>query len=198
MSQRFRDENVAVDPVRQAKPGGNPERQTGTDVSQRPANSRTQNEPETKRYADHAESAGAFFFWNNVGNIGHGGWNARSGNSGNNPAEKKPCNCGRERHYNVIQAKHKIRQQDHRSSSKLVRQDAQDRRKEKLHQREDSAENAKPGGCAGRVPTEKGQDELRQNWRDQSQGQLVEHDRDEDKNDRGFACFHSEIVNSSD
>src|SRR5204863_9053179 len=88
VAQRFRDENVAVEPVRQAKSGRNPEGQTRTDVCQRSTNSRAQNETDTKRYADHTECASAFFFRNNVGNIGHASWNARSGNSGNNPAEK--------------------------------------------------------------------------------------------------------------
>src|SRR6266478_5286305 len=101
MSQRFRDKKVTVKPVRQAKPGRNPERQTGTDVAQRPANSRTKNKTDTERDANHTESAGAFFFRNNVGDVGHGGWNAGGSNSGNNPAKKKPCNRGRERHHNV-------------------------------------------------------------------------------------------------
>src|SRR6266480_1947176 len=198
VAQRFRDENVAVEPVRQAKSGRNPEGQTRTDVCQRSTNSRAQNETDTKRYDDHAESAGAFFFRNNVGNIGHGSWNAGGSNSRNDPTNKQPCNCGRERHHDVIQAKSEIRQQDYRAPPESIGQHTQDRREEKLHQCEDSAENAKPGGCTSRVTTKKVQDELRQNRRDQSQGQHVEHDRDEDKNDRGFACFHSEIVNSSD
>src|SRR5205823_3541479 len=121
VSQRFRDENVAVEPVRQAKSGRNPEGQTRTDVCQRSTNSRAQNETDTKRYADHAESAGAFFFRNNVGNISHGSGNAGGSNSRNDPTNKQPTNCRRERHHDVIQAKSEIRQQDYRAPPEPVR-----------------------------------------------------------------------------
>src|SRR6266540_5380721 len=108
-SQRFGHENVTVKPVCQAKSSGHPERQTRTDVSERAANSRTENETETERDADHAESAGAFLFWNDVSDVGHGSWNARSSDSGNDPAEKKPTNRRRQRHHNVIEAETEIR-----------------------------------------------------------------------------------------
>src|SRR5207249_9992181 len=112
----------------------------------------------------HAESAAAFVSQNNVGNLSHGIGNAGGSNSRNDPTNKQPTNCRRERHHDVIQAKSEIRQQDYRAPPESIRQHTQDRREEKLHQREDSAENAKTGGCASRVPTEKGQDEHRQNW----------------------------------
>src|SRR5207247_10429921 len=67
--------------------------------------------------------------------------------------------------------------------------------KEKLHQGENSAENAKPRCCTGRVAAEKVQNELRQNRRDQPQGQHVEHDRDENKCDGCFAWLHGKIDN---
>src|SRR5436309_14825549 len=78
VSQRFRDENVAVEPIRQAKPGRNPERQTRNDVCQRSANSGTQNKAETKRQADHTECASASYFRDNLVTIRHANWDIRS------------------------------------------------------------------------------------------------------------------------
>src|SRR5439155_23624879 len=99
------------------------------------------------------------------------------------------------RHHNVIQAKPEVRQQDYRSSSEPVRQHTQDWWKEKLHQGENSAENAKPRCCTGRVAAEKVQNELGQNGSNQAKREHVEHDRDENKRDGRFAWLHGKIDN---
>jgi hypothetical protein len=87
-SQRFRHKQKSVEPIRQAKSGSNPERQTRADVSERPANGGTKNKTDTERDANHSKGSGAFFFWNDVGDVGHGCGNAGGRNSGNNAANK--------------------------------------------------------------------------------------------------------------
>src|SRR4029453_13242023 len=121
LPQRFRNENVAVEPVGQAKSGCNPEWQTRTNVSKGPANSRSQNKTETERDPDHPKSAGAFLLRDDIRDIGHGGRDAGGGDSRDDAADEQPANGRRERHHNVIKPETKIRQQDYRPSSEPIR-----------------------------------------------------------------------------
>src|SRR5438128_1283811 len=88
LSQRFRHKQKSVKPVRQAESGRNPERQTRTDIPKWTADTRSENEAQTKRDAYHPEGAGAFLFRNDISDIGHGRRNARGSNAGNNAADK--------------------------------------------------------------------------------------------------------------
>ena len=102
-------EKVTVNPVGQTKSSSDPEWQPNINVAQRPADSRPENKTETERYADHAEGAGAFFFRCYVCDVGHGCWNARRRDSGNDPPEEQPTDRGRERHDDVIETETQIR-----------------------------------------------------------------------------------------
>src|SRR5207244_5285116 len=189
--ERFGNEEVTVKPVRRAETSRDPEGQARTDVAEGTANGRTKNETEAKRDADHAESAGTFFFRRDISDVSHGGRNTRSRESRNDPAEKKPANRRGERHYNVIQTEPEVGKQDHRAPAEFVGQNAEDGRAEKLHQGEDGAENPVPDGGRVHVAAAKVEDQFRQHRRDQAEREHVEHDRDEDEGNCGLARFHS-------
>ena len=107
-SQRFRDENVTIEPVCQAESRSDPEWQPNIDVAQQTAEAWTKNETKSERYADHSESAGAFFPRDDVGDVSHRRWNTGGSDSGDDAAKKKPANRRRKRHDNVVQAETKI------------------------------------------------------------------------------------------
>src|SRR5207237_8282317 len=97
------------------------------------------------------ESSRAFFTRSYNGDVGHRGGNNRRGESGNDAAEKKPANGRRKRNHDVIETESKEREEEDRAPTDPVRQNADHRREEKLHRRENRQKNAVPVSGASHV-----------------------------------------------
>ena len=188
--ERFRHEKKSVEPIRQTQAGRDPERQPRIRVPKNSTKRGPEHEANAKSRADETERARSFFARHDIGDVSHPGGNARRRDSRNHSAEKKPADGRRQRHDDVIEAEPEIRKQDHRPPAKAVRQNAEHRRKNKLHERENRSENAEHFRRARCIAAEKIEDELRQNRRDQSDREHVERHRDENKNDGGLAWLH--------
>src|SRR5205085_11894369 len=123
--QRLRHEQKAVKPVEEAKTGSDPKWKPRAEITEWTAHRWPQNETQTKGHSDHSKRTRALLSWNNISDVGHCRWNTGGRNSGNNPAEKEPAQCRRKRHHHVIETEAKIREQDHRSPAKAIRQDTE-------------------------------------------------------------------------
>ena len=93
----------------------------------------------------------------------------------------------RQRHQHVVRGEPEVRQQHHRPPSEAIRQAADHRREQELHQRPDGAEQAEDARGACGVVADEAFDQLRQHRNDDAERQHVEQDGDEDEGDRRAA-----------
>src|SRR5207245_84612 len=113
-------------------------------IADNPSDDRTQRESNPKRSADEPEGGGPFFFRCDVRDIGKRGRDGRTSYTRNKPANKQPTECRRQCHDHVIQAEAESGKQQHWAAPKPVRQNADHRRKEKLHGGKDGEKNSVP------------------------------------------------------
>ena len=165
--QRFRQDKISVDRIGQAQSGRDPKRQPRIGISEQAAQRRAQDEPDPERRANHAKRPRPFFRFDHVRDIGRAGRDAGRRDSRNDAPDKKPGQRRRQRHDDVIETEAEVRKQDHRPPPKAVRQHAEHRREDELHQGPDRAENAKHLRRVRRVAAEKIEHQIRQDRRDQ-------------------------------
>ncbi len=153
----------------------------------RPPSAGPENEAGAERRADLAEDGGAPLRRRHVGDVGKGGRDARRRDARDHPADEQPQQRRRQRHQHVVQRQSEVRQQHHRPPAKAVRQRAEDRREQKLHQRPGGAEQAEDPRRRRGVVVDEAFDELWQDRQDQAEREHVEQDGDEDEGGRAAA-----------
>ena len=151
-----------------------------------------ENEAGAEGRADLAEHRGAPFRRRHVGDIGKGGRDARRRDARDHPADEQPGQRRRQRHQHVVQRQSEIRQQHHRPPAEAIRERAEDRREQELHQRPGGTEQAEDPRRRRRVVVDKTFHELGQDRQDQAERKHVEQDGDEDEGCR--AAAHRRLV----
>jgi len=185
--QRLRQDQQTVQRIGEAQGRGDPERQPGIHAPEKASDRRPQDESGPESSADLAEHRRALVRRCHIRNIGKCGGNARRGDARNQPAHKEPAQRWRQCHQDIIQREPEIRQQYHGTAAEPVRQGAENRRKQELHQRPSGAEQAENPRGPGCIVIDKALHELRQDRHDQAERQHVEQDGDEDKGYRRTA-----------
>ena len=100
-------------------------------------------------------------------------------------AHEQPPQVRRQRHQDVVEPEPEIRDQDHRPAAEAIRQRADARREQELHQRPDGAEQAVDFGGARGVAAEEVDHQLGQHRNDDAERQHVEQHGDEDEGEGG-------------
>ncbi len=185
--QRLRQDEKAVHRVGEAEAGREPERQPRIDAAKQTADGGAEDEAGAERRADQAEGLRALLRRGHVGDIGERGRNARRRDAGDHPADKQPAERRRKRHQHVVEGQAEVRHQDDRPASEPVRQRAEQRREDELHQRPDRAEQPEPSGGGGRIVVEEALHQLRQHRNDDAERHHVEQHGDEDEAEGGAA-----------
>ena len=106
--------------------------------------------PRPKATPIEAEGLGAAVRRGDVGDVGEGGADGGRGDARDDPADEQQGERGRHRHEDVVEPEPEAGDQDHRPPAVAVRQRAEQRREEELHQRPDGREGAEHLGSARR------------------------------------------------
>ena len=185
--QQFRQDQQAIQRIGKAQARRDPERQPRIHAAEQSAERGPEDEAGAERRADLAEHRRALLRRRDVGDVGKRGRDARRGDAGDHPADEQPAQRRRQRHQHIVERQAKIRQQHHRPPAEPVRQAAEDRREEKLHQRPGGAEQAEDPRRARGVVVDKTFHQFRQDRHDHAERQHVEQDGDEDERHRRAA-----------
>jgi hypothetical protein len=102
----------------------------------------THNEAHAKSRAQQAECFGALFRRRDVADVGGGGGNTGGTQAREHASQKQPAQRRGKRHDCVVESKTEVRQQDDWPPAKAVGEQAEHGRKEELHQRDGSDEQA--------------------------------------------------------
>ncbi len=184
--QRFGQHEIPVEEIGQAETGRNPERQPHVDAAEQATDCRPDHEAEAECRAEHAEAGSALLRRCDVGDVRVGGGDAGRGDAADDASEEEQRQRLRQRHEDVVETEAEIRQQDHPASAEAIRQCAQQRRRQELHQGEDGNEPAVHRRAFRRVREEAG-DQRRQHRDDQADRQDIQRHRDEDEDQRSLA-----------
>src|SRR4030095_702666 len=91
--QRFGYEEKAIEPVRKTQTRSDTKRNPRIPIADNPADHRTESESNSKRSADQAERASAFFLRCDIRDVGECRRDGRTGYAGNDSANKQPAEC---------------------------------------------------------------------------------------------------------
>ena len=169
------------------KPAATQNGSRGSMPPSRPPTAGPRMKPAPKADADLAEHRRALLRRRDVGDIGECRRDARRGDARDHPADEQPDQRRRQRHQHIVERQPEIRQQHHRPPAEPVRQAAEDRREEKLHQRPDGAEQAEDPRRARGVVVDEAFHQLGQDRHDQAEREHVEQNGDEDEGHRAAA-----------
>ncbi len=186
--QQFGQHEPAIQHVQQGKPGGKPERPTQPDAAQPTADQRAGDKADAEGGTEHAECAGAFVRWGDVGDVGIGGGEAGRAHAGDHPCQQQHRQAVGNGHQDEVQAQAKAREQDHRPATEAVGERALQRRADELDGSEQEAEPADPAGGHDVVAAGEVAHQIRQYRNDDPEGQHVDQDGDEDEDQRGAAA----------
>src|SRR6267143_425676 len=131
--ERFRKDEKAIEGIGETQRSGSPKREPQIDVAKIAAHRRTDDEAEAKRRADQAELFWPFFRRSDIGDVSETCGHVRSGNAGDDPADKQPAERRSEGHKNVVDAQAKTGDEDDGAAPEAIRPGAQERRENKLH-----------------------------------------------------------------
>ncbi|CEE83610.1 hypothetical protein XAC2852_900004 [Xanthomonas citri pv. citri] len=186
--QRFGQHEPAIQHVQQGKPGGKPERPAQPDAAQPTADQRAGDKADAEGGTKHAECAGAFVRWGDIGDVGIGGGEAGRAHAGDDPRQQQHRQAVGNGHQDEVQAQAKAREQDHRAATEAVGERALQRRADELDGSEQEAEPADPAGGHDVVATGEVAHQIREYRNDDPEGQHVDQDGDEDEDQRGAAA----------
>ena len=185
--QGFRQDQQAVEPVGESQACGDQERQAQVDLAQEAADARPDDEPDAEGRAEQAEGGGALLRRGDVGDVGARGGEAGGGDPVQRPADEQPRKRRSEGHEQIVDAEAEDRDQQHRPTAEAVRQHAEDRREEELHDRPDGGEHHLPVGGQGRVAAIQGLHEVGQDRDHDPERDHVHQRRGVDEPDGGLA-----------
>ena len=184
--KRLGKDEKAVDRVGETEACGGPKRKTQIDIAQLAADGGTNYEAKSKCGADEAEGLGAFFRRGNIGDVGEGGGNVRSGDAGNEPADEKPTERGGERHKDIVGGKSEAGNKNNRAAAKAVRPRAEQRGKNELHGGPAKSEITGDRGGAGEVTALEHADQVRENGGDDTESDHIKGNGYEDEVEGSF------------
>ena len=189
--QGFGQDEIAVGRVCKGQACRHPERQPRVQVAHDAAERRSQHEADAEGRTDQPERAGAVLRRRHVRDVGVGRGEACRRDARDDAAEEQPRQRGRDRHQDVVEAEPQHGEQQHGTASVPVRQRAQDRREEELHEAPGGAEDAVDLGGPRRVAAHHALDQLRQHRNDDAERHHVEHHHHEDEGEGGLARFRA-------
>ena len=193
--QRLRKDEQPVQEVREREDGRRPERRAQVDACQEAAERWTDDESDTECDAEHAEPRRTLLGRGDVRDVCPRRAERRRRDARDKAADEEDRDRRRERHDDVIRTQAEVREKDHGSPSEAVRERAEERRGEELHERERGAEDAEHACGARGIAAFERDDELGEHGDDHAERDHVEQDRDEDEDERGTrACDHDGII----
>ena len=195
--QRLRKDEQPVQEVREREDGRRPKRRAQVDACQEAAECRPDDESDTECDAEHAEPRRTLLGWSDVRDVCPRRAERGRRDARDKAADEEDRDRRRERHDDVVRTQAEVREKDHGSPSEAVRERAEERRGEELHERERGAEDAEHACGARGIAAFERDDELGKHGDDHAERDHVEQDRDEDEDERGTrARDHDGIIES--
>ena len=179
--KRLREHEEPVTQIDETERRGGEKRSARSETPEEPANSRPDDEADSKSGADDAEILGALLGRTDVGDVSVGRRERSPGGTSDRPADEEPGQCGRKAHDDVIDPERADREQQDTSPTETIGQIPENRGENELHR---GIHEAKPSAVDRRA-TESFAAELdEQPWHyghDQPETDGVEQQRDGDE-----------------
>ena len=186
LGKRLREDEQSVARAREGERRGAPERNADTERPQDASDGRARDEADAPGGSDHPERPGAPLDRCHVGHVGRRGRKAGGHDPGQDAPDEEPRQALRQRHDDVVEPESEPGQDQDGAAAEAIREHADERREEELHQPPDRHQEPVDRGGLGLVPDEV-RDQMREDGDRDPEGEGVQDDRHVDEGHRGLA-----------